>query len=479
MLTNLEFLQTGQPWPPKQTEERARLIRYRDNRALFEGRHELVFHEVFARLFRRDPNMKMSIEMVLGWPKRLSTLWADLLVGETPAVSDAGTELAQYVSDLVQRLDLWRRVYLAALDTSRYGNAVFKVRRDEKGVKVAVIPPACWFPVVSDTDAKEVAVHVLAWPTGDPSAGTGKLHVELHTPGHVEYRDYARGGSPLTGNVGGNIGKLLSQTGEDTGVDAPLVVPVSNLETSDAIYGHDDYSDLTSIIQELEVRFAQLARILDKHADPKMYGPDVTRVDEETGLTVADLGDYIPMQDKTEVPPGYLVWNAQTESSFKQIEMLMQQFYILSETSPAVFGEIKSGLAESGSALRPYRMEPCRRAVRRFEPFLRQRQRSRAERGRAVRGKEARHAKEAFLRAVGKIRAAVAVQVNVHKSGQQHRARCAAAWPHCRNAAGIYLHIAGVKAEIRAKVKDAFKQHRRSPPLSCFGFSRNTHIQAR
>ena len=30
----------------------------------------------------------------------------------------------------------------------------------------------------------------------------------------------------------------------------------------------------------------------------------------------------------------------------------MQQFYILSETSPAVFGEIKSGLAESGSALR-------------------------------------------------------------------------------------------------------------------------------
>lgn len=352
MLTNLEFLQTGQPWPPKQTEERARLIRYRDNRALFEGRHELVFREVFARLFRRDPNMKMSIEMVLGWPKRLSTLWADLLVGETPAVSDAGTESAQYVSDLVQRLDLWRRVYLAALDASRYGNAVIKVRRDEKGVKMAVIPPACWFPVVSDTDAKEVAVHVLAWPTGDPSAGMGKLHVELHTSGHVEYRDYARGDSLLTGDAGGNIGKLLSQTDEDTGVDAPLVIPVSNLETSDAIYGHDDYSDLTSIIQELEVRFAQLARILDKHADPKMYGPDVTRVDEETGLTVADLGDYIPMQDKTEVPPGYLVWNAQTESSFKQIEMLMQQFYILSETSPAVFGEIKSGLAESGSALR-------------------------------------------------------------------------------------------------------------------------------
>ena len=30
----------------------------------------------------------------------------------------------------------------------------------------------------------------------------------------------------------------------------------------------------------------------------------------------------------------------------------MQQFYMLSETSPAVFGDVKNGLAESGSALK-------------------------------------------------------------------------------------------------------------------------------
>lgn len=364
MLTSLDFLQPGQPWPPKDTEERERLIKYRDNRALFEGRHELVFHEVWERLFRRDPTMMLSIEMILGWPKRLSTLWADLLVGETPTVNDANSEQSQYISDLVKRLDLWHCVYLAALDTSRYGNALFKVRRDEGGVKVSIIPPSCWFPVVSDIDAKEVSIHALAWPTGDVDAGTGRLHVELHTPGHVEYRDYERGGSLLTGNSGGNIGKLLEQSEENTGVDAPLVVPVSNLETSDAIYGHDDYSDLTSIIQELEVRFAQLARILDKHADPKMYGPDVTRIDEKTGLRVADIGNYIPLQDKTDVMPGYLVWDAQTESSFKQIEMLMQQFYILSETSPAVFGEIKSGLAESGSALKRLLLVPLAKVNR-------------------------------------------------------------------------------------------------------------------
>ncbi len=362
MITNLSFLETGQPWPPKDGEERERLQRYRDNRALFEGRHELVFREVFTRLFRRDPGLRCSIEMVLGWPKRLSTLWADLLVGETPSLDDVHGD-SVYLVGLADRLSLWQRVYMATLDTSRYGNAVFKVRRDESGVRVDVIPPACWFPVVSDVDAKHVDVHVLAWPTGDPSAGTGQLHVELHTPGRLETRVYERGGSVLNGSAGCNIGRMLESSVENTGVDAPLVVPVTNVETSDAIYGHDDYSDLTSVIQELEVRFAQMARILDKHADPKMYGPDETTIDEDTGLRVANIGDYIPLMSG-ETPPGYLVWNAQTESSFRQIEMLMQQFYMLSETSPAVFGDIKSGLAESGSALQRLLLVPLAKVNR-------------------------------------------------------------------------------------------------------------------
>ena len=50
-----------------------------------------------------------------------------------------------------------------------------------------------------------------------------------------------------------------------------LVVPVNNILTTDRVTGLDDYSDLDSIIQELEVRIAQMNP--DKHADPNMYGP--------------------------------------------------------------------------------------------------------------------------------------------------------------------------------------------------------------
>lgn len=363
MYTDYSFLEPGAAWPPKNELERARLKRYGDNDALFDGRHEFVFREVWTRLFRRDPLMKMSVEMCLPWPKRLSTLWADLLIGETPGVSDAKDDgLTQYLSDLVKRLNLWRAAYQAAIDASRFGDAVLKVRRDDAGrTRVAVIHPSCWFPVVSETDSTEVVAHVLAWPTGEPEKGTGRLQVEIHEAGRVEYRVYDHSGGAL--NPAAGIGKLLDVHDEQTNVDSPLVVHIANTATSGRLYGHDDYSDLTAILQELEVRFAQNARILDKHADPKMFGPDYTRKDEETGQTVADIGDYVPL-DEGETPPGYIAWNAQLDSSYKQIEELMQQFYMLSETSPAVFGDVKNGLAESGSALKRLLMVPLAKVNR-------------------------------------------------------------------------------------------------------------------
>ena len=193
-----------------------------------------------------------------------------------------------------------------------------------------------------------------------------RLMVEIHSAGIAEFRTYAMPNWPVTLHQPGSVcslGRILETRVEQTGVDAPLVVHVANLATSDRIYGLDDYDDLTSIVQELEVRFAQVARVLDKHADPKMFGPDVTRKDPETGILMADLGDYVPLE-KEEVAPGYIVWDAQTEASFRQVEMLMEQFYMLSETSPAAFGNLKAGLAESGSALRRLMMAPLAKVNR-------------------------------------------------------------------------------------------------------------------
>jgi hypothetical protein len=53
----------------------------------------------------------------------------------------------------------------------------------------------------------------------------------------------------------------------------------------------------------------------------------------------------------------------------------MEQLYILSETSAAAFGQLKSGLAESGTALRRLMMAPLAKVNRirmRFDPALKE-----------------------------------------------------------------------------------------------------------
>jgi hypothetical protein len=76
-----------------------------------------------------------------------------------------------------------------------------------------------------------------------------------------------------------------------------------------------------------------------------------------------------------EQPPGYVTWDGQLEAAFKQIDLLMEQLYILSETSAAAFGQLKAGLAESGTALRRLMMAPLAKVNRirmRFDPALKE-----------------------------------------------------------------------------------------------------------
>jgi len=78
----------------------------------------------------------------------------------------------------------------------------------------------------------------------------------------------------------------------------------------------------------------------------------------------AKVGDYFPCDNDT-IKPEYLVWDASMDANFKQIELLTNQLYTISEMGSAVFGDLtnKAGDVPSGSALR-------RRIANRFDPIL-------------------------------------------------------------------------------------------------------------
>ncbi len=369
MLTNLNFLNVGAPWPPPSELERISL--YKQNRDLFEGEHNKVFKD-WIRLLRDD--QKATLEIILNWPKRLSTLFADLLLGEPPGVEagDEGSQEQEVVTRIIEDNNLFNTAYEVALDVSRFGVGLFKIRHDERAI-VEAQTPLVWFPVVQPDNVKDVSAHVLGWDyEAEEQTIWGArmqryLKLEIHEKGRITTR--------LHKLAAGNIAGLVEESIVQTGVDDFLVVPVFNLSTSDRLTGLDDYSDLDSIVQELEIRMAQISRILDKHADPNMYGPDTAlEQDPATGQwEYRGGGKYFPV-GQGEQPPGYVTWDGQLEAAFKQIDLLMEQLYILSETSAAAFGQLKAGLAESGTALRRLMVAPLAKTNRirlRFDPALR------------------------------------------------------------------------------------------------------------
>lgn len=371
LLTSLDFLTPGQPWPPE--DEKERLQTYEANRKLFEGKHAEVFKD-WVRLLRED--QRATLELILNWNKRLSTLWADLLLGEPPKITAGDQQEA--AERIVIGNKLMLSSYEVALDVSRFGDGLFKVRSDGSRVYIEGQTPLVWFPVCRSDNVKDITAHVLAWTyetvgsatIGPIKVGTKKrkyLKAEIHERGRISTRIYE-----ITNE---KVGAMVEEEQvQETGIGDFLIVQVPNLITTDRATGLDDYSDLESIVQEIEVRVAQISRILDKHSDPNMYGPEsALEIDPVTGKTTFRAGGkYFPVSEG-EANPGYVVWDGQLDAAFKQIELLVEQLYILSETSAAAFGQLKSGLVESGSALRRLMMAPLAKVNRirmRFDPAL-------------------------------------------------------------------------------------------------------------
>jgi hypothetical protein len=367
MLTDLSFLNIGKAWPP--ADEAVRLANYETNKNLYSNNHPAVFMENWVRLKREENDT--SIEIEFNWFKRLSNLWSSLMIGEPPKVSAGDPESAEqdYVNKLIERCNLWNTAHESLIDESRYGNGAFKVTKPSNGPAVIKAqPPNIWFPVISPDDVKEVTAHVLAWKYSEGAEPNRKdyLKAEVHYKDRIETTIYSVNEGVIQGIAEGpNV--VVNPTGDF------LIIPFSNGSTSDDIYGTSDYDDIQSIICELEVRSAQSSRILDKHADPSMYGPNIVEVDPITGRREIKGGSkYIPI-DVGDAVPGYLVWNGQLEAQKNHMDFLMSQFFMLSETTAAAFGELKSGLAESGSALKRLLLSPLAKVNRvrlQFAPAL-------------------------------------------------------------------------------------------------------------
>ncbi|MDL2235409.1 phage portal protein [Christensenellaceae bacterium OttesenSCG-928-L17] len=356
MLYDLTFLEQGKPWPPKQ--EIKRIKQYDANRRLFEGEHFDQQDDAARRVQQVIGAFDdvISYEILLNYQQLVSKKTADLLFSEWPTITSKDERMQKFIDEFTTRSHLLSQCYQVALDISRYGDGTMGVSRPEEGAIAYAGRTDCWYPVVDPMNIKRHLHEVIATvvvPNAEKPTER-ELLIEIHSPGRNERRRHR-----LEGVSNGLIGPaLLPPDVTITGLPGIDFWQVSNVATSDRVHGIDDYHDINALIQEIEVRFAQISKVLDKHAQPSMQGPMSALVEDppESGEYKMRTGNYFVTQEGGDEKAGtvsYVVWDAQMSSAFEQIEKLLGQLRTISEMG-ALISDVseKMGQMPTGTALR-------------------------------------------------------------------------------------------------------------------------------
>ena len=388
MLYNLNWLEPGQSFPP--LVERDRLKRYVENEVLFDGEHfgcELRDRnklytsegsvEVYKKCFERISQVVGNFEDIISFPvlvnyqRLMSMKMADLVCGEYPTITGANEQENDAIKVARDNSDFDARLYSTVIDMSRYGDAIWReYLDDDTDNKVFTLwDPKEWFPIVRQDGTNRISHHVLCWRVNlnegiENTLPLYELHVQIHGCTKKDFGKYESRVYKMN-STGDTILQMTDRQDISTGFDHCAVHHLKAFSTSSTVYGYDDYMPVDSILAEIMVRIGQISIILDKHADPNMTGP-VTMLSQnpETGELYLKRGKFFATS-QGDNEPHYLTWDGQLTAAFKQLEVLINQMYILSEMGAAILGgQDGSSAAISGTAMRFKMVNPLAKARR-------------------------------------------------------------------------------------------------------------------
>ncbi|ODB76064.1 phage portal protein [Bacillus velezensis] len=370
------IIRQGAQFPPDDSIER--LAKYKRMRKLFEGKHRDVYERA-TDILKDSPQSKQleKLYIAVNLADILVTKPADMLVGE-PVHFESGlddtskeqTALNRYVEEN----DLNQLLHESAMSNGYRGDAWIKVRfgyrqdyselisrglgiPEEAKMESVVehVNANCVFPEFSAGNVKQIkAVNIaqVEWVETEQTE-IPFLNVERHIPGHIFYTRYrlyqngvdVSGGAPISVfNIGEEVPTGREEDHEETFLPHIPVFHIPYKSIDDSYFGIGGLEKIETVFAAINDRLVQIDYILWKHSDPTAYGPDL----ETTNGAVQFGGKYIPV-NKDDPTPGYMVWQAQLDAAFKQLDMLLSIVFQMSETPQWLFGTTMSGDNSGGT----------------------------------------------------------------------------------------------------------------------------------
>lgn len=340
-----------------------------DHYAAFAIRGEKDFTERYKKLRY----------VVANFAGLMSRVMADMLFGENLGVDAADKNNQGFLDGLFEDNELQNQLYESALGSSRRGDALFKVRVGQRNpalvsspstIIIEEVTPAIYFPQLDQMATRNV-------PTQDVLAmvfaqnGKEYLHKEIHVPGYIFHEVYLYDSKQQ--KILGTMDPLQFgyQPMEETGIERSLVFHIPNVRDGSGFFGTSDYKDLDPLFFALNNRLTKVDNILDKHSDPILAVPPGV-IDEEGKVKKEALGMFeVDNENPGFNKPEYIVWNANLDSAFKEIDKLVQMLFMFSEIAPASMGadEGSGGQLQSGRALKFKLLSTIRKRNRKLRYF--------------------------------------------------------------------------------------------------------------
>jgi hypothetical protein len=357
MLTDISFVADGQPWPPTDADEATRLKEHAFMRQIYNGLHEKVFPRYIAYLADQTKDSKKQ-KIILDWPELATDSYLNLLLGEEPEiVAGSRNDLPTLPTDQ------------AFIDVSRYGIGLFEVSDD--GVQ-ALNPENCYIVVTPGNIQKPQAfVFFHIWKEKEDQNGKEKeieyIKFTIHQPGKIQHLVYLiSSGAGLTksekklsgplplGDFPAYAGLEVDAEGyQYPPVEDMLVVAIHNKLSSERYYGQSDYKpSVLSLIESLELLFAQRAEVLAKFTSPVPVVPESATVFNHSTQEWEYKAGQAIITKPGDPSPSLMVWQAELGAVDRAIEQSMDQLLQMLQLSRVLLAGQGQGTAESGTALR-------------------------------------------------------------------------------------------------------------------------------
>jgi len=325
-----------------------RLSDYARFRKMLLGEHEEIFEPNLEDEKRRGES---TIDNYIVWnfAGLISRVASDFLFGEPITINSDKKTADKKIDEIVKRSNLHAKNAESALTQSSRGDVVVKARYVEgEGSYIEYVAPDLYFQETDPDNINELKYVMLGWKkyNGDDEY----LRAEIHELGCIYNKLFKLKSNKIDYEVPldmfyNNLDEIV-----ETGIDKIPVKLITNFKDIDSEYGISDYYDLESLFKAINNRISMIDSVHDRHSDPILSVPKGV-LDENGEVKRGSLKMFEISSDANQKPE-YIVWDAKTDSAFKEVDLLISAIMAASETSTSILGMDKDGIAESGRALK-------------------------------------------------------------------------------------------------------------------------------